>query len=86
MIAITKSVISLTLEALVTDDDRGSQKTLLWSLDNEEHHIQCILLNTVSVHTKELFPNITENTDVKTQLTRAKSYTGENPEYIRSQD
>lgn len=38
------------------------------------------------MHTKEEFPNIKQNTDVKTQLTRAKSNTGENPVYIISKD
>lgn len=40
----------------------------------------------ISVHTKEESPNIKQNTDVKTQLTRAKSNTGENPVYITSKD
>lgn len=40
----------------------------------------------ISVHTKEVSPNIKQNTDVKTQLTRAKSNTGENPVYITSKD
>lgn len=40
----------------------------------------------ISVHTKEESPNMKQNTDVKTQLTRAKSNTGENPVYITSKD
>lgn len=38
------------------------------------------------MHTKEESPNIKQNTDVKTQLTRDKSNTGENPRYITSKD
>lgn len=40
----------------------------------------------ISVQIKEESPNIKQNTDVKTQLTRDNSNTGENPRYITSKD
>lgn len=66
--------------SLVTDDDRGSQKRFC-----DHSTMGSISFNVsylISVHTKEESPNIKQNTDVKTQLTRDKSNTGENPRYI----
>lgn len=69
--------------SLVTDDEGHKKRSC------DHSTMGSITFNVsylISVHTKEESPNIKQNTDVKTQLTRAKSNTGENPVYITSKD